>query len=255
MAEAAEKAGLKDSGRIQLSEEPLADAGARYCGQRRDRRNRVLSRHPRRRLHGRCRNAVALQDGSRRRRWSGRRSRQPHHRDRASSVGPDQRGVRAPGDGDQTAARGTRQLPRMRTVESDDIAHAMVRFARGCLGTLEAAGHGTGTRCRSSSKWSARRVARLLAGTVQQLHLYTWSATTAATDSGPSSPDRTSAVRRLRPAPGHRLGLNDLKTIGMRDSCSRSRASPPRSGFPRGVGSPEGRRCDHPVLARKRSIS
>ena len=108
---------------------------------------------------------------------------------------------------------------RARAVETDDIAHALLRFARGCVGTLEASWLSHGRKMQIEFEVVGSKGALAFSQErFNELHLY--------------KPDRDGSRNGFRtivagpehppygafcPAPGHQLGFNDLKTIEMRD--------------------------------------
>jgi predicted dehydrogenase len=106
-----------------------------------------------------------------------------------------------------------------RPVEVDDLARAMVRFARGCRGTVEASWLAQGRKMQIEFEVTGSR------GTLfftqerfNELSLY--QAGSGASRSGfktilagPAHPP----YGAFCPAPGHQLGFNDLKTIEVRD--------------------------------------
>ena len=108
---------------------------------------------------------------------------------------------------------------RMRAVEADDIAHAMVRFARGCTGTIEASWIAHGRKMQIEFEVVGSKGA--LAFTQErfnELRLYQAQGETSRNGfrtivAGPDHPP----YGAFCPAPGHQLGFNDLKIIEMRD--------------------------------------
>jgi predicted dehydrogenase len=108
---------------------------------------------------------------------------------------------------------------RMRPVEADDIAHAMVRFARGCVGTLEASWLSRGRKMqiefevvgsKGALAFSQERFNELQLYKVERDESRSGFRTIVA---GPEH----APYGAFCPAPGHQLGFNDLKTIEMRD--------------------------------------
>ena len=108
---------------------------------------------------------------------------------------------------------------RMRTVESDDIAHAMVRFARGCVGTLESSWLSRGRKMQIEFEVVGSKGALAFSQErLNELHLYKVERDESRNGfrtivAGPEHPP----YGAFCPAPGHQLGFNDLKTIEMRD--------------------------------------
>jgi predicted dehydrogenase len=108
---------------------------------------------------------------------------------------------------------------RMRAVESDDIAHALVRFARGCVGTLEASWLSRGRKMQIEFEVvGAKGALAFSQERLNELHLYTAEGAASRSGfrtivAGPEHPP----YGAFCPAPGHQLGFNDLKTIEMRD--------------------------------------
>jgi len=111
---------------------------------------------------------------------------------------------------------------RMRAVESDDIAHALVRFARGCVGTLEASWLSRGRTMQIEFEVVGSKGALAFSQErLNELHLYTVESAASRNGfrtivAGPEHPP----YGAFCPAPGHQLGFNDLKTIEMRDFLS-----------------------------------
>ena len=108
---------------------------------------------------------------------------------------------------------------RLRPVEVDDIAHAMVRFARGCVGTIEASWLARGRKMqiefevvgsKGALAFSQERLNELRLHKVEADESRNGFRTIVA---GPEHPP----YGAFCPAPGHQLGFNDLKTIEMRD--------------------------------------
>lgn len=106
-----------------------------------------------------------------------------------------------------------------RTVENEDIAQVLVKFARGCAGTMEISRVATGKKCglefeifgsRASLSFDQERM--------NELRLYTNQGSTDEQGyrtilAGPAHPD----YANFCPAPGHGLGINDLKIIEVRN--------------------------------------
>jgi predicted dehydrogenase len=107
----------------------------------------------------------------------------------------------------------------MRAVENEDIAQVLLTFASGCVGTMEISRIATGRKCgltfeihgtRGSVVFDQERMNELqiyqMNDAVGQRGLRTILA-------GPEHPD----YRNFCPAPGHGLGINDLKIIEARN--------------------------------------
>ena len=108
---------------------------------------------------------------------------------------------------------------RLRAVEVDDIAHGMVRFNRGCVGTIEASWLSQGRKMQidfevigstGALAFSQERFNELQLYKVEKDGSRNGFRTLVA---GPEHPP----YGAFCPAPGHQLGFNDLKTIEMRD--------------------------------------
>lgn len=108
---------------------------------------------------------------------------------------------------------------RMRPVEADDIAHSLVRFARGCVGTIEASWVAHGRKMQIEFEVVGSKGALAFSQErLNELRLYKVEPDAARNGfrtivSGPEHPPYGSFCV----APGHQLGFNDLKTIEMRD--------------------------------------
>jgi len=108
---------------------------------------------------------------------------------------------------------------RLRAVEVDDIARALVRFERGCAGTLEASWVARGRKMQI--EFEVVGSAGALAFSQErfnELRLYTLEGEPSRNGfrtivAGPEHPP----YGAFCPAPGHQLGFNDVKTIEMRD--------------------------------------
>jgi predicted dehydrogenase len=108
---------------------------------------------------------------------------------------------------------------RLRPVEVDDIAHAIVRFARGCVGTIEASWLSRGRKMQiefevvgstGALAFSQERLNELQLYKVEPDNSRNGFRTIVA---GPEHPPYGSFCV----AAGHQLGFNDLKAIEMRD--------------------------------------
>ncbi len=107
----------------------------------------------------------------------------------------------------------------MRTVENEDIAQVLVRFDRGCSGTMEISRVATGKKCglefeifgsEGSIAFDQERMNELRLfsnGGAQDERGY------RTILAGPEHPDYAAFC----PAPGHGLGINDLKVIEVRN--------------------------------------
>jgi predicted dehydrogenase len=108
---------------------------------------------------------------------------------------------------------------RMHPVEVDDIAHAMVRFARGCTGTIEASWVSQGRKMQIEFEVVGSKGALAFSQErFNELRLYKVEGEASRNGfrtivAGPGHPP----YGAFCPAPGHQLGFNDLKTIEMRD--------------------------------------
>src|SRR5262245_21498345 len=106
-----------------------------------------------------------------------------------------------------------------RPVEVDDIARAMVRFARGCSGTLEASWVSAGRKMQIELELVGSKGAlHFNQERFNELRLYQPGPT--ANRNGFHTilaKPKHSPYGAFCPAPGHQLGFNDLKTIEVRD--------------------------------------
>ncbi len=108
---------------------------------------------------------------------------------------------------------------RLRAVEVDDIAHAMVRFNRGCVGTIEASWLSAGRKMQIDFEISGSKGALAFSQEhFNELQFYKVEKDGSRNGfrtlvAGPEHPP----YGAFCPAPGHQLGFNDLKTIEMRD--------------------------------------
>jgi predicted dehydrogenase len=106
-----------------------------------------------------------------------------------------------------------------RTVEVDDIARAVVRFARGCSGTLEASWVSAGRKMQIEFELVGSKGAlHFNQERFNELRLYQSAGASSRNGfrtilAGPEH----SPYGAFCPAPGHQLGFNDLKTIEVRD--------------------------------------
>lgn len=106
-----------------------------------------------------------------------------------------------------------------REVENEDVAHALVEFDRGCSGTMDISRIATGTKCalrfeiygtKGSLSFDQERM--------NEIRLYRGSDPSNLAGyrtilAGPGHPDYAAFC----PAPGHGLGINDLKIIEVRN--------------------------------------
>ena len=106
-----------------------------------------------------------------------------------------------------------------REVENEDIAQVLVRFARGPVGTMEISRVGTGKKCGLDFEIHGSKGA-LMFDQERMNELRLFRTGDAADQSGyrtilagPQHPDYASFC----PAPGHGLGINDLKIIEARN--------------------------------------
>ena len=107
----------------------------------------------------------------------------------------------------------------MRRVEVDDVARAMVSFARGCSGTLEASWVAHGRKMQIEFELvGSKGTMHFNQERFNELRLY------RAGEAGNRNGFRTimagpehAPYSAFCPAPGHQLGFNDLKTIEVRD--------------------------------------
>jgi predicted dehydrogenase len=108
---------------------------------------------------------------------------------------------------------------RLRAVEVDDIAHAMLRFKRGCVGTIEASWLSHGRKMQIDFEVIGSKGALAFSQEhFNELQLYKVEKDGSRNGfrtlvAGPEHPP----YGAFCPAPGHQLGFNDLKTIEMRD--------------------------------------
>ena len=107
----------------------------------------------------------------------------------------------------------------LRAVENEDIAQVLTRFSRGCAGTMEVSRVATGKKCglefeiigsEGSIAFDQERM--------NELRVYSSSGKSDERGfrtilAGPEHPDYAAFC----PAPGHGLGINDLKIIEVRN--------------------------------------
>ncbi|MDU8944139.1 Gfo/Idh/MocA family protein [Ovoidimarina sediminis] len=105
----------------------------------------------------------------------------------------------------------------MRRVEVDDMTHALIRFAGGVGGSIEANWAATGRTMDLSFEITGTKGAvAFTQERMNELLLYAGSGARAGyrrIEAGPSHPP----YGRFCPAPGHHLGFNDLKVIEVAD--------------------------------------
>lgn len=108
---------------------------------------------------------------------------------------------------------------RLRTVENEDIAQVLVQFANGCPGTMEISRIATGTKCDLSFEiFGSRGSITFNQERMNELRFYEIAGPAGRQGfrtilSGPEHQD----YGAFCPAPGHGLGINDLKVIEVRD--------------------------------------
>jgi predicted dehydrogenase len=117
---------------------------------------------------------------------------------------------------------GKRRVPatgEMRNVENEDTARALVRFARGCGGSFEISRVATGFKCGLAfTVFGSHGSLSFDQERMNELRHYS-SADAAGRRgfrtilAGPEHPD----YAHFCPAPGHGLGINDLKVIEARN--------------------------------------
>ena len=106
-----------------------------------------------------------------------------------------------------------------RVVENEDIAQVLMKFARGCPGTMEISRIATGKKCGLSFEICGTR-GSLIFDQERMNELRYYSTSEPAGRSGfrtiPSGPDHPDYAA-FCPAPGHGLGINDLKVIEIKN--------------------------------------
>jgi len=108
---------------------------------------------------------------------------------------------------------------RQRPVENEDVAQALVEFANGVSGTFEISRIAAGYKCGLGfTIFGTRGTVDFDQERMNELRLYTDGAAPGQRGfrtilAGPEHPD----YRQFCPAPGHGLGINDLKVIEVRD--------------------------------------
>ena len=107
----------------------------------------------------------------------------------------------------------------MREVENEDIAQVLLRFSRGCVGTMEISRVATGKKCGLDFEiFGSEGSIAFDQERMNELRLYANSGDPDERGfrtvlAGPEHPDYTVFC----PAPGHGLGINDLKVIEVRN--------------------------------------
>ncbi len=106
-----------------------------------------------------------------------------------------------------------------RTVENEDLAHALVEFASGVPGTMDISRIATGYKCGLTAQVLGTRGSIVFdQERMNELRLYRADDATGRRGfrtilAGPEHPDYAAFC----PAPGHGLGINDLKVIEVRN--------------------------------------
>ena len=107
----------------------------------------------------------------------------------------------------------------LRDVENEDIAHVLVRFSRGCPGTMEISRVATGKKCGLEFEiFGSKGSIAFDQERMNELRIYANSEDPDELGfrtvlAGPSHPDYAAFC----PASGHGLGINDLKVIELRN--------------------------------------
>ena len=106
-----------------------------------------------------------------------------------------------------------------RDVENEDIAQVLLRFSRGCTGTMEISRVATGKKCGLEFEiFGSEGSIAFDQERMNELRLYSNSGDSDERGfrtvlAGPEHPDYAAFC----PAPGHGLGINDLKVIEVRN--------------------------------------
>ena len=108
----------------------------------------------------------------------------------------------------------------LRAVENEDIAQVLVTFARGCSGTMEISRIATGWKCGLCFEITGSKGSLVFdQERMNEIRFYE-----AATPSGRrgfrtilAGPEHGNDYAAFCPAPGHGLGINDLKVIEVRN--------------------------------------
>lgn len=107
----------------------------------------------------------------------------------------------------------------MRTVENEDIAQVLMKFDRGCTGSMEISRIATGRKCGLCFEISGSKGSLVFdQERMNELRYYASSDTSRIRGfrtilAGPEHDDYSAFC----PAPGHGLGINDLKVIEVRN--------------------------------------
>ena len=138
----------------------------------------------------------------------------------------------------------------MRKVEVDDQARALVRFASGATGSLEASWVAAGRKMTLAFEVTGSK------GTIvvdherlNELQLYTVGQAPGREGFKTilAGPDHA-FYKEFCPAPGHQLGFNDIKTIEVRALVTRARRRPDlHARLPRSLRDPARRRRHRPL--------
>lgn len=111
------------------------------------------------------------------------------------------------------------QSGKKREVENEDIAQTLMEFYRGCSGSMEISRIATGRKCGLCFEISGSKGSLVFdQERMNEIRLYKTSDASASRGfrtilSGPEHPDYAAFC----PAPGHGLGINDLKVIEVRN--------------------------------------
>jgi hypothetical protein len=153
--------------------------------------------------------------------------------------------------GERSTAAGTR-----RPVEVDDEARALVRFANGATGTLEASWIATGRKMYLAFELTGSKGSICLdMERMNELKLFIRGGKAGREGyieipAGPAHPD----YAPFCPAPGHQLGFNEIKAIEVKAIAEALAGGPTfAAGFPRGGDDPGHRRC-HPALRPRAAL-
>lgn len=107
----------------------------------------------------------------------------------------------------------------LRDVENEDIAQVLTRFEKGPVGTMEISRVGTGKKCGLEFEiFGSKGALRFDQERMNEIRLFRTGEPAAESGyrtilAGPQHPD----YARFCPAPGHGLGINDLKIIEARN--------------------------------------
>ena len=132
------------------------------------------------------------------------------------------------------AARRDPTSGKTRNVENEDVAHAILQFERGCTGSMDISRIATGTKCALTFEiYGSKGSLTFDQERMNEIRLYTGSepgklAGFRTILAGPEHADYAAFC----PAPGHGLGINDLKIIEIHHLLSSiCRGSPVCSDF------------------------